>query len=538
MKLRILPARAMRCAALSAVLCTSVSTYALAAAKSDTGGSKAAVSCESLATLSLPNAKVTAAQAITTGTYKPEDARNTIEKLPSFCRVHVVVKPEINVEIWMPLAGWNGKLMGTTPGGVLGSINYGSILDLNEIPDPGGINGLASGIQRGYAMMSTDGGHKTGDETWWNDLGRFIDLGYRGAHEMTVKGKMVTAAFYTQQPTKTYFDACSGGGRVGMMEAQRYPEDYDGIIAGEPGANWTDLMVAELWATRASTDAPENFLPGNKMPMVTAAAVAQCDADDGIKDGIIGNPMTCHFDPVVLQCKSGDAADCLTPGQVTALRRIYAGPAYPDGRRISYGHTPGSEGGWGRMYTGVKDVNIEGGNSNRDYIKRSVFNDPKYDLSKFDYNHDMDYLKERTAAIMDATNPDLSGFKARGGKLLEYYGWADGLAPAGYTPTYYDNVVDKMGSRPAVEDFYRLFMVPGMGHCRGGVGANRFDMVKVLENWVEKGIAPDTIIASGVDEKTKKVTMTRPLCPYPQVAKHTGSGSTDDAKNFYCVRPK
>ncbi len=537
MTFQIQPGCVLRCAAMTVALCTSVSTYALAAGKAETG-IKPAVACESLTALDLPNAKVTAAQTIATGSYQPEDARSPIEKLPPFCRVHVVVRPQINVEIWLPLSNWNGKLMGTTPGGTLGSINYGSTVDLTEIPDPGGIGGLASGIQRGYAMMATDGGHKSSDDTWWNDLGRFIDLGYRGAHEMTVKGKVVTAAFYTQAPTKTYFNGCSGGGRVAMMEAQRYPEDYDGIIAGEPGSNWTDLMVAELWATRASTDSPANFLPGEKMPMVTRAAVAHCDADDGVKDGIIGDPRTCRFDPVVLQCKGADAADCLTAGQVDALRKIYAGAHYPDGRRISFGHTPGSESGFGRMYTGVKDVNIEGGNSNRNFIKLSVFADPKYDLSKFDYNHDMDYVKERTAAIMDATNPDLSGFKTRGGKLLSYYGWADYLAPAGYIPTYYDSVVEKMGSRAGVEDFYRLFMVPGMGHCRGGVGPNKFDMVKVLENWVEKGQAPDVIVASLVDEKTKKVTMTRPLCPYPQVAKHTGSGSTNEAKNFYCVRPK
>ena len=536
MKLRIQPGRAIRCAAMSAVLCASVSSYALAAGAKSEGMSGG--NCANLMALDLPNAKVTEAQAVTSGTYQAEGARNPITKLPPFCRVHVVVKPAINVEVWMPLTGWNGKLMGLTGGGVLGSISYGNTVDLNEIPDPGGISGLANGIQRGYAMMATDGGHKTSENNWWNDLGRFIDLGYRGAHEMTVKGKVVTAAFYAQAPAKTYFDGCSGGGRVGMMEAQRFPEDYDGIIAGEPGANWTDLMVAELWATRASTDSPENFLPGNKMPMVTAAAVAKCDPEDGIKDGIISNPMACHFDPVVLQCKGADAPDCLTSGQVDALRKIYAGAKYPDGRRISFGHTPGSESGFGRMYTGVKDVNTEGGNSNRDFIKLSVFNDPNYDLSKFDYNHDMDYLKERTAAIMDATNPDMSGFKARGGKLLVYYGWADYLAPSGYTPSYYDSVVAKMGGQPAVADFYRLFMVPGMGHCRGGVGANRFDSVKVLESWVEKGQAPDQIIASRVDEKTKKVTMTRPLCPYPQVAHYTGSGSTDEAKNFYCAGPK
>jgi len=533
MTLKIQTGRAVRCALLSAALCTSVSTYALAASSAKTSTN---VNCESLTGLDLPNAKVTAAQSITTGKYQPEGARAMIENLPPFCRVHVVVRPQINVEIWLPLNGWNGKLLGTTPGGVLGSLSIGNtVKDLKEPVNGVGINGLAHGIQRGYAMMTTDGGHVSADDTWWNDLGRFQDLGYRAGHEMAVKGKTVTTAFYTQKPSRTYFSGCSGAGRVAMMEAQRYPEDFDGIVAGEPGANWVDLMTAELWATWATTEKPEYNLPAAKVPMITKAAIAHCDADDGLKDGIISNPPVCKFDPVVLQCKGGvDGPDCLTEGQVIGLKRIYAGAKTPDGRRISYGHEIGSEGGWGRMYTGISDINTEGGNSNRTYIKLSVFNDPKYDLRTFDWHHDYDLMKEKTAWAMDATNPDLSAFKARGGKLITYYGWADGLAPSRYTPDYYDSVVAKMGNRAEVESFYRLFMVPGMGHCSGGVGPSKFDMVTALENWSEKGQAPDQVMASRVD-KDGKVDMTRPLCPYPQVAKYTGTGSINEAKNFYCT---
>ncbi len=527
-------ARIGRCTLMSAMLCSGVSTYALAAssAKTSTG-----VNCASLVSLDLPNAKVTAAEVITTGKYQPEHAKTAIENLPPFCRVRVVVRPAINVEIWMPLNGWNGKLLGTTPGGTLGSLSYGNtVKDLKEPTNGVGVAGLANGIQKGYAMMTTDGGHVSADDTWWNDLGRFLDLGYRAGHEMAVKGKTVTTAFYTQKPSRTYFSGCSGSGRVAMMEAQRYPEDFDGIVAGHPGSNWTDLMTAELWATWATTEKPEYNLPAAKVPMITKAAIAHCDADDGVKDGIISNPPTCKFDAAALQCKGGDGPDCLTEGQVTGLKRIYAGAFTPDGRRISYGHEIGSEGGWGRMYTGISDINTEGGNSNRKYIRLSVFNDPNYDLRTFDWNHDYDLVKEKTAWAMDATDPNLAAFKARGGKLISYYGWADGLAPSRYITTYYESVVAKMGNRAEVESFYRLFMVPGMGHCSGGVGPSKFNMVTALEDWSEKGIAPDQVLATRLD-KDGKPDMTRPLCPWPQVAKHNGTGPINEAKSFYCAAP-
>jgi feruloyl esterase len=533
MTFRIQPGRVVRCALVGALLSTSVSSYALAASSKQTPN----IGCENLKGLDLPNAKVTVAEAITTGTFHPEHVKNAIENLPPFCRVRVVVRPAINVEIWLPLNNWNGKLMGTTPGGTLGSLSWGNtVADLNAPTDGNGISGLANGIQRGYAMMTTDGGHVSADQTWWNDLGRFIDLGYRGAHEMAVKGKTVTQAFYTQKPSRTYFSGCSGSGRVAMMEAQRYPEDFDGIVAGHPGSNWVDLMTAELWATWATTAKPEYNLPAAKVPMIHAAGIAACDADDGVKDGIISNPMLCKFDPVVLQCKGEDGPDCLTEGQVTGLKRIYAGATTPDGRRISYGHEVGSEMGWGSMYTGISDINTQGGNSNRNYIRLSVFNDPNYDLRTFDWNHDYDFMKDKTAHIIDATDPDLSAFKARGGKLISYYGWADGLAPSRYITTYYEEVVAKMGNRAEVENFYRLFMVPGMAHCRGGVGPNKFDMVKALENWSERNIAPDQVVATRLG-KDGKPDMTRPLCPWPQVAKHNGVGPINEAKSFYCAAP-
>jgi feruloyl esterase len=534
--------RALRSAGSAAILLAlslSVSSHAIAASARQ---STPTVPCESLVGLDLPQAKVVAAKAITSGSFKPDDNAKELKNLPPFCRVRVVVRPEINVEIWMPLNKWNGKLFGFTPGGMLGAITYEHMPYMM-----GDVGGLESAIRHGYAGISTDGGHNCGDNNptcepspgsnnnWLNDLGRVIDFGYRGAHEMALKGKLVAAAFYAQQPAHTYFSSCSGGGRVAMMAAQRYPDDFDGIIAGDPGANWNDLELAQMWFLRATTDDPAANIPLSKLPAIHNLALAQCDANDGLKDGIISNPLSCKIDPGVLQCKGAEDANCLTAPQVQAVRKFYAGLTYPDGRHISYGLLPGSELGW-TSYTGITDGNKQGGASTRNYIKNGIFNDPNYDVRQFDWDRDVDFMKEKTEAIVDATNPDLTQFKARGGKLLEYYGWADGLAPPGFTLDYHESVVKKIGSRAAVDDFYRLFMLPGMGHCTGGSGPDKFDAVDALENWVEKGVAPDRMIATRAD-KDGKVDMARPICPYPQGPKYSGVGSPNEARNFYCAAP-
>ena len=519
--------RSAGCATFLFALSLSVSSQAIAAAARQ---STPSVPCESLAGLDLPQAKVVAAKAITSGSFKPDDSETTFKNLPPFCRVRVVVRPAINIEIWMPLNNWNGKLFGFTPGGMLGAITYA-----DSVATKGDVGALESAIRHGYAGIATDGGHVSSDVTWLNDLGKVIDFAYRGVHEMALKGKSVAAAFYSQQPTHTYFESCSGGGRVAMMAAQRYPDDFDGIIAGDPGANWNGLEMAQMWFLRATTDDPAANFPVSKLPVVHNLALTQCDANDGLKDGIIHNPLSCKIDPSVLQCKGADGPECLTSPQVEAVKKFYAGVTYPDGRRISYGLLPGSELGW-TSYTGISDGNKQGGASTRAYIKNGIFNDPNYDVRKFDWNLDADFLKEKTEAIIDATNPDLSAFKARGGKLIEYYGWADGLAPPGFTLGYHEDVVKKIGSRAAVDDFYRLFMVPGMGHCGGGTGPDHFDAVGALETWVEKGVAPDRMVASRVD-KDGKADMTRPICPYPQGPKYLGTGSTNEARNFYCAAP-
>jgi feruloyl esterase len=494
--------------------------------------------CEGLATLALPNARVILARTVKGGQVtvpafqslvgaQSKIPDRTITNLPPFCQVRVVVKPAINVEIWLPLEKWNGKLLGVAPGGTGGTIIY----------EEGAGNmslGLAAGLRRGYAMMSTDLGHVASDQTWWNDFGRLIDLGYRGAHEMAIKGKEVTAAFYRQRPTRTYYNGCSGGGRVGLMEAQRYPDDFDGIIVGDPGYNWTNLMAFEIWGARAVTETPKANLSTAKIAMLAAAVVAACDADDGVRDGIVSNPLTCRFDPAVLQCKAADGPDCLTAEQVGAVRKLYDGVTYPDGRLISHGSERGSEASWA-VYAGITDVNTQGGASARSFIRRTIMEDPGFDFKTFDFNYDMDLIRDKAAAIMDATSPDLSGFKARGGKMIHYHGWADGAARA--MIDYYESVVSKVGMRSTVEDFYRLYLAPGMGHCGGGVGPNQFEPLTALEAWSEKGIAPDAMIATRVDPKSGKPDMTRPLCPWPKAAHYGGVGDPMVAANFYCADP-
>jgi feruloyl esterase len=497
-----------------------------------------AVGCESLTSVSMTLGRVTAAQSITGGTFTPPGATRAITNLPPFCRVQVLVDPQIRIEVWLPISSWNGKLLGVAGGGTQGSIVYGTTVDPSALTNPVGVSGLADGVQRGYAVMSTDGGHVGTDDTWWNDLGRAVDLGYRAGHEMALKGKLLTNAYYGQAPAYSYFTACSGGGRMGMMSAQRNPEDYDGIVAGAPGFNWSDLMAAELWAAKATTETPASNIPNSKLALITNAAVQACDAIDGLQDGIIDDPRKCNFDPGVLQCQGADGPDCLTAGQVTAVRKVYQGAHYPDGTRISYGHTPGSETGWANLYTGITDMNNQGGASDRQYFRLMVFNDPLFDLRTFDFNNHLKLAKDRAAWILDATSTKLDGLRARGGKLITVYGWADGLAPPGATADYHEQVVnDTQGGRQAVDGFYRLFMVPGMGHCSGGNVPNKFDTLKVLEAWVERGVAPDAIVAAQTNPDGT-VKRTRPVCAYPKVARYDGHGSQDDAANFSCKNPR
>lgn len=478
-----------------------------------------AATCESLADLKLPNTTITAARRIEAGAFTGPNGQ-PMRNLPAFCRVEGVIKPtddsNIKFEVWLPGFGWNGKFRGTGNGGFAGTID---------------IAGLAAAVTAGYAAASTDTGHAGSavDATW--ALGhpeKIVDFGWRAIHETAEKGKAVTAAMYGEAPKRSYFQGCSNGGRQALMEAQRFPADYDGIIAGAPANYWTHLLTKAIWDVQAlSSDGA--FIPPTKIPAIENAAIAACDAMDGVKDGIIDDPSSCRFDPAVLLCKEGDSDSCLTTAQVGALRKILAGPSNSKGDHLfpgsSIGGAPGG-GGWSTWLLGPTVGRSLGATFGRGFYGSMVFGKGDWDYRTMNFDSDVKTADEKFASVLNATDPDLKRFRDRGGKLILYHGWSDPGIPPQNAIDYYRSVVAKMGGSKAGE-FARLFMVPGMQHCGDGPGPNVFNMAPALERWVEENVAPDRVIA-------RKDQRTRPLCPYPLTAKWTGSGSTDDAANFVC----
>jgi feruloyl esterase len=321
------------------------------------------------------------------------------------------------------------------------------------------------------------------------------------------------------------------------MEAQRYPGDYDGIVAGDPTADFTRLTLGgRLWEAIQTLKDPTHYIPASKIPAIAAATVAACDGLDGVKDGIIDDPRHCRFDPATIQCKPGaDSDNCLTQGQVAAVNAIYAGSTNAKGERIFPGYLPGGElgpGGWATYVSGTAPGKASQLLYASGFVRGMVKEDPNYDPLSFDFDKDMPAAIAKLSHIIDATSPDLAAFKARGGRLIQYHGWSDpGVSPR-FSTEYYARVTQKMGDP---SDFYRLFMVPGMQHCVGGPGPDRFDALAALEQWVEHGKPPAGIVAAhmtnGVADRT------RPLCPYPEVAHWDGSGDTDKAESFTCRTP-
>jgi feruloyl esterase len=381
-----------------------------------------------------------------------------------------------------------------------------------------------------------------------------VDFGYRAIHETAVRAKAILHAFYGASPQRSYFSSCSNGGRQALMEAQRYPDDYDGIIAGAPANFWTHLLSAAAWDVQVLSD-PASYIPASKLKAIEAAALAACDARDGVVDGVIDMPTKCGFDPSTLRCAGPESDSCLTEPQVAALKKIYAGPRNLQGEQVFPGYPPGSEtgpGGWGLWITGAKPGGSLLSFFSTQYFRNIVFENASWDPKTFNLDKDVTLADEKTARILNSTDPNLTAFQRRGGKLILYHGWNDAAIPAQNTINYYQSVGARMGQRNA-DRFVRLFMVPGMQHCGDGAGTNSFgqagasfpadaehDISLALERWVEKGTAPDTIIAAkrGADpDPTKGILRTRPLCAYPQVAHWKGTGSTDDGANFVCVAP-
>lgn len=385
---------------------------------------------------------------------------------------------------------------------------------------------------------------------------KITDFGYRAIHLMTQDAQAVVRTFYGTSPRRSYFGSCSNGGRQALMEAQRFPSDYDGILAGAPANFWTHLLAEAVWNSQATlADAP-SYIPDSKLPAIEAATLAACDALDGLKDGVIDDPAKCSFDPTTLLCKGPDSGACLTQTQITALRKIYAGPGNSRGEQIFPGDLPGAETGregWGLWVTGPKPRTSLQYFFGTQFFQNMMFNDPRWDFQALNFDRDIKPTDDKMAQILNATEANLKKFKDRGGKLILYHGWDDPAISPVNTVNYYNSVVVKMG-RQDVDSFLRLYMLPGLQHCGGGPGPDipnsleqpgiarnpEHDVVSALEWWVERGVAPVTIVAAkyrAQGSSTSGVAETRPLCPYPQTARYKG-GSTDDAANFACIAPK
>jgi feruloyl esterase len=485
-------------------------------------------SCESVSKLSLPNTAITSAQVVPAGEFVQPAGRGpaplgrgpapSFKDLPAFCRVRATLTPsadsDIKIEVWLPASGWNGKFQAVGNGGWAGIISYGP---------------LGAAVRRGYAAASTDTGHVGGSASF--ALGhpeKLTDFAYRAVHETTVAAKAIVANFYGSSPRYSYWNGCSTGGRQGLKEAQKFPADFDGIIAGAPANSQMHLHVWSVAVAQAMHKEPGSYIPPEKYPAIHKAALEACDALDGLKDGLIQDPTRCHFDPKVLECKGADSPACLTAPQVEAARKIYA-PVKNSrtGEEIFPGMEPGSELGWAGL-AGPNAAAVA-----TDTFTYLVYKDPNWDWRNMNPDTDTERADKNDNGLIDAIDPNLKPFFSHKGKLIMYHGWSDQLIAPGNSVNYYGSVAKKMGSKSA--DEIRLFMVPGMGHCAGGEGPNTFDIVSALEQWVEQGHAPEQIIASHSQNGT--VDRTRPLCPYPQVARYKGSGSIDDAANFTCAAP-
>ena len=524
--------------------------------------------CESLTGLKLAYATITSATMVPEGPLptpagrggapadRPAPPANIV---PAHCEVKGVIRPsrdsEIQFAMWLPpSSAWDGKYRQEGNGGWAGGMNYGA---------------MADPLKRGYVSAVTDDGHVgnlLNDASWAvGHPEKLIDFGHRAVHQTSVQAKSILRAFYGKDPSLSYFFGCSDGGREALMEAQRYPEDFNGIIAAAPAWDWSHLFTGFVWNEQALTKTPESAIAPAKLPAIQKAVFAACDKLDGTVDGLLEDPRTCKFDPAVMTCQGVDKPDCLTPPQVAALKAIYAGPKNPKtGEQIFAGMPPGAEaavGNWMNWLTTAdpgKSIQSGFGNS---YYSQAVFENPKWDFKTLDFDADVKFGHAKVGSQLNADSPDLRSFRARGGKLIQYHGWGDGAISAVTSIDYYNRATAFLSKFPdarsdaskPVDEFYRLFMVPGMGHCAGGLGPNRFgnggaisaataadperDVFAALERWVEKGVAPDHLIGQGTATDDPAKVLTRPLCQYPKVAQYKGSGDIHDAANFTCAMP-
>jgi feruloyl esterase len=455
--------------------------------------------------------------SVTTATVVPASA-----DAPEYCRVYGLIQPEIRFEVGLP-AAWNGRLYMFGNGGYAGE----------PLDTAGRVGAARRALSRGFATAQMNTGHDAAAEplgTFAANPQKLVDYAYRGVHVTALTAKRILQSYYGGAPRRSYFDGCSTGGRQGLIAAQRFPDDFDGIVVGAPVLNFSGTMISYHAIQRAIAAAP---IPASKLPMVAAAVYAKCDSADGLKDGLIDDPRRCRFSASAdLPRCAGDAdgPSCFTSSQLRALDTIYA-PVTRKGAEFFPGWPVGAEAGWTPWFVATQGPQPVQTSFAETYFKYIAFGrpNPSYDWTTFNIDNDVDKL-QAARSMLDATDPDLSRFKARGGKIVSYYGWADPALNPLMGVGYYESVRQRMGT---TDDFYRLFMVPGMYHCGGGVGPNTFDAFTPLVEWVEKGTAPASIVASRIADGN--VVRTRPLCPYPQVATYKGSGSVDEAVSFTCA---
>ena len=524
--------------------------------------SQTPTACADLSKLKLPDTKVIRAEQYAAGEFRTDPAATAevvakAKLLPALCRIVAELTPttdsSIKMELWMPVEHWNGKFRGQGNGGFAGDINYDLI-------------GLS--VFEGYASAGTDTGHSARfDHADWANghPEKIADFGYRGIHLMTERSKQLIAAFYGNPAKHSYFAACSDGGREALMEAQRFPLDYDGILAGAPAYNWTGLVTNSLHNAQAQMETPESYIPASKLVAITSAALAACDKNDGVEDGVIGDPTSCHFHPSTLLCKADakDTSSCLTAPQIKTLETFYAGSHTRDGKQIFPGYTAGGEvdpNGWGPWITGDTLGKSLAFAFPQGYFANMVYGGekaPAWDLKTASLDDAYKAANAKTAADLNSTDANLAPFISHGGKLILYHGWSDAAISPYSTIDYYQHLLSVTG-KDATESSVRLYMAPGMDHCVGGPGPDSFgeygwvpthgpddpkrDMYLSLEQWVEDRKAPAEIVATKFvsdpgagpfHEATAKTT--RPLCPYPQVAKYDGKGDTNQASSFACV---
>lgn len=494
--------------------------------------------CGNLKSLTLPNVTFTTVESVAAGPFRPPQGPAAAQAaaagapvgrggagrgaapplmLPAYCRVAMVLTPSsdshIEMELWLPESSdWNGKFQAVGNGGWAGSITFPA---------------MAQALREGYATASNDTGHTGGDPKF--GLGhteKLVDFAWRANHEMTVQSKAIIASYYGKASKVNYWNGCSTGGRQGLMEAQKFPADFDAVIAGAP-ANWqTHLHAWDMNVAVTAIRNPGMFMTRGKLATLHQAVMDQCDKLDGVKDGLLNDPRKCKFDPSVLLCKGADSDSCLTAEQVAGAKLVYAAAKKKDGTFIFPGKEPGSELVWTQLNPIKEPVSLILGT-----FQVATYQDANWDWRNYDLDRDVSAADEKFGYVN--VPYDLSAFKARGGKLLLYHGWDDTAISPENTINYYENVLHKMG--PKQDSWMRLYMIPGMNHCQGGVGTDQFSKMGVMERWREGGTAPEAIVAAHVSGNT--VDMTRPLCPYPQVATYKGVGSTNDAANFSCKLP-